>query len=132
MISYYFFSFCTHLKDVVGCVDHVGRCFTPEQLQTTQELFLEEIEAATKKIAAMIGYVDPIDFEGCPVYQCVMNDDCDYHTSSNHKTVTIIGATAAAIVIIVLLVVIYRMRQTRQTTTRRNGVKEYQLTSHKN
>ena len=113
MIYYYFFSFCTHLKDVVDCVDHVGKCFTPEQIQTTQELFLEEIEASTKKTAAMIGYVNPIDFEGCPVYQCVMNEDCDDHTTSNSKTVTIIGATVAAIVIIVLLVVIYRMRQRR-------------------
>ena len=113
MIYYYFFSFCTHLKDVVDCVDHVGKCFTPEQIQTTQELFLEEIEASTKKTAAMIGNVNPIDFEGCPVYQCVMNEDCDDHTTSNSKTVTIIGATVAAIVIIVLLVVIYRMRQRR-------------------
>jgi hypothetical protein len=79
----------------------------------TQEIFLEEIEDATKKIAAMIGYVDTIDFENCPVYQCVMNDDCDDATTSNHKTATIIGATAAVIIVIALLVVIFRMRQRR-------------------
>ena len=113
MLEYSLFSFCTHLKDVVDCVKHVEDCFTSEQIELTQEMFLEEIEGVIKKAATTIGYVDPIDFESCPVYQCVMNDDCDNGTTSNYKTTTFIGATAAVIVIIALLVVIYRMRQKR-------------------
>ena len=99
------------MKGAVDCLNYVKKCFTPEQIQITQELFLERVDASTKKLAAMNGVVDPIDFEKCAIYRCIKNDDCDDPTINKYKTSTIAGATAAAIFVMALLVVIFWIRK---------------------
>ena len=66
----------------MDCFSHLDQCFSQDVVQELKELHLEHFEESSRKLALDIGFVQPMEISQCPIYQCVIEDNC-YHQKKN-------------------------------------------------
>ena len=111
-------SFCNYLSNTVDCFSHLDQCFSQDVVQELKELHLEHFEESSRKLALDIGFVQPMEISQCPIYQCVVNDNCHHQKKNSIKngkgsSVTFIVAIGVFgfMILAILFMIIARKKQ---------------------
>ena len=98
----------------MDCFSHLDHCFSEDMVQELKEMRLENFEELSRKLALHIGFVQPMEISQCPVYQCVVEDNCEKNKSSAGSgyfvTIVVIGVFGV-IIVALLFMIIARKKQ---------------------
>ena len=91
----------------MDCFSHLDQCFSEDIVQELKELHLEHFEESSRKLALDIGFVQPMEISQCPIYQCVVEDNCQKKSSGNGNGYSVTFIVAIGVFGFVILAILF-------------------------